>query len=139
MSKHGVFSSLYFPVFGLNSEIYGVNHSEIFSPNAGKYRPEKTPHLDTFYPVKLYEIHFLITLKKVSFLFLLCNTVFYFKHGVIQIRKIFYYIIVSLFKMDKSFGSKKFSRLGKLLESLSKKSIYLVLHPHIHFPRLVLW
>ena len=52
MSKHGVFSSLYFPVFGLNSEIYGVNHSEIFSPNAGKYRPEKIPHLDTFYPVK---------------------------------------------------------------------------------------
>ena len=25
MSKYGVFSGLYFPVFGLNMEIYGVN------------------------------------------------------------------------------------------------------------------
>ena len=25
MSKYGVFSGLYFPVFGLNAEIYGAN------------------------------------------------------------------------------------------------------------------
>ena len=40
------FSGLYFPVFGLNTEIYFV-----FSPNTGKYGPEKTPYLDTFYTV----------------------------------------------------------------------------------------
>ena len=34
MSKYGVFSGPYFPVFGLNT---------------GKYGPEKTPYLDTFY------------------------------------------------------------------------------------------
>ena len=26
LSKYGVFSSPYFPIFGLNTEIYGVNH-----------------------------------------------------------------------------------------------------------------
>ena len=36
VSKYGVFSGPYFPVFGLNT---------------GKYGPEKTPYLDTFYTV----------------------------------------------------------------------------------------
>ena len=36
MSKYGVFSGPYFPVF---------------SPNTGKYGPEKTPFLDTFQPI----------------------------------------------------------------------------------------
>ena len=36
MSKYGVFSGLYFPVFGLNT---------------GKYGPEKTPYLEYFYEV----------------------------------------------------------------------------------------
>ena len=36
MSKYGVFSGPYFLVF---------------SPNTGKYGPEKTPHLDTFHAV----------------------------------------------------------------------------------------
>ena len=40
MSKYGVFSGLNFPVF---------------SPNAGKYGPEKTPYLDTFHAVKFYD------------------------------------------------------------------------------------
>ena len=34
VSKYGVFSGPYFPAFGLNTEY-------IFSPNAGKYGPEK--------------------------------------------------------------------------------------------------
>ena len=38
VSKYGVFSDPYFPVF---------------SPNTGKYRPDKTPHLDIFYAVIL--------------------------------------------------------------------------------------
>ena len=46
VSKYGVFSGPYFPVFGLNTEIYGV-----FSPNTGKYGPGKTPCLDTFHAV----------------------------------------------------------------------------------------
>ena len=36
MPKCGVFSDLYFPVF---------------SPNTGKYGPEKSPYLDTFHAV----------------------------------------------------------------------------------------
>ena len=42
MSKYGVFSSPFFPVFGLNT---------------GKYRPEKTPHLCTFYVVVIFGIY----------------------------------------------------------------------------------
>ena len=38
MSKYGVISTLYFPVF---------------SPNTGKYGPEKTPYLDTFHAVQI--------------------------------------------------------------------------------------
>ena len=46
--KYGGFSGPYFPVFGLNTEIYSV-----FSPNTGSYRPEKTPYLHTFHAVNL--------------------------------------------------------------------------------------
>ena len=38
MSKYGVFSGPYFPVFGLNKEIYSE-----------KYGPEKTQYLHNFY------------------------------------------------------------------------------------------
>ena len=47
MSKYGVFSGPYFPVFGLNPVYLSV-----FSPNAGKYGPEKTPYLNNFHAVK---------------------------------------------------------------------------------------
>ena len=36
VSKYGVFSGLYFPIFG---------------PNTGKYGPQKAPYLDTFHAV----------------------------------------------------------------------------------------
>ena len=39
------FSGPFFLVFGLNMEIY------LFSPNTGKYGPEKTLYLDTFQAV----------------------------------------------------------------------------------------
>ena len=42
MSKYGVFSEPYFP--------------SVFSPNAGKYGPEKTPYLDTFHAVVISRI-----------------------------------------------------------------------------------
>ena len=51
VSKYRVFSGLYFPVFGLGTEIYRVNLRIQFK--YGKYRPEKTPYLDTFYKVKV--------------------------------------------------------------------------------------
>ena len=50
VSKYGIISGPYFPVFGLNTEIYEANTS-VFSPNAGKYGPEITPYLDTFHAV----------------------------------------------------------------------------------------
>ena len=37
------FSGPYFPLFRLNMEIYIF----VFSPNTGKYGPEKSPYLDT--------------------------------------------------------------------------------------------
>ena len=43
MPKYGVFSGSYFPAFGLNTPYLSV-----FSPNAGKYGPEKTSYLDNF-------------------------------------------------------------------------------------------
>ena len=68
MSKYGVFAGPYFPAFGLNTERYAVSlriqskcgkilrispysvrlrentkYLSVFSPNAGKYGPEKTP------------------------------------------------------------------------------------------------
>ena len=42
MSRYGIFSGPYFPIFELNTEI---------SPNTGKYGPEKNPYLDTFHEV----------------------------------------------------------------------------------------
>ena len=50
--KHGVFSGQYFLVFELNTEIYYV-----FSPNKGKYIPEKTPYLSIF----LRSVHYFWT------------------------------------------------------------------------------
>ena len=49
MSKYGVLSGPYFPVFGLNTEIYGVNlriHCEY-----RKYGAEKNPYFETFHVV----------------------------------------------------------------------------------------
>ena len=47
VSKYGVFSGSYFPVF---------------SPNTGKHGPEKTPYLDTFHAVgfRLSDIFFIL-------------------------------------------------------------------------------
>ena len=47
--KYGVFSGPYFPVFGLNTEIYGVN--SVSSRNTRKFGPENTPYLDAFHAV----------------------------------------------------------------------------------------
>ena len=52
-SKYGVFSGWYFPVFGLNKEIYEVN--SVINPNGEKYGPEKTPYLDTLFSKWLTE------------------------------------------------------------------------------------
>ena len=49
VSKYGVISGLYFPVF---------------NPNTGKYRPEITPYLDTFHAVYAASIAF--TCERVS-------------------------------------------------------------------------
>ena len=48
MSNYGVFAGPYCPALGLNN----TKHLSVFSPNAGKYGPEKTPYLDSFHAVK---------------------------------------------------------------------------------------
>ena len=53
VSKYGVISGPYFSVFGLNTEIYGVNLRIQFEYR--KYGPETTPYLDTFHTVSLTE------------------------------------------------------------------------------------
>ena len=45
MYKYGVFSGPYFPAFELFAYL------SVFSPNALKYGPEKTPYLDNFHAV----------------------------------------------------------------------------------------
>ena len=45
VSKYGVLSGPYFTTFGL------------FSPNAGKYGPEKAPYLDTFHSAKVHNCY----------------------------------------------------------------------------------
>ena len=47
VSKYGVISGPYFPVFGLNTEIYEVN----LRIQSGKYGPEISPYLGTFHAV----------------------------------------------------------------------------------------
>ena len=49
VSKYGVFFGPYFPVFGLITEIYGVNLRK--ESEYRKYGPEKTSYLDDFHAV----------------------------------------------------------------------------------------
>ena len=49
MSKYRVFPGPYFPVFGLNTEIQGVNLG--IQSQYRKMRTRKTPYLDTFHAV----------------------------------------------------------------------------------------
>ena len=50
-SLKGVFSGSYFPVFGLKFSC--ISEISVFSPNKGKYEPEKTLYLDTFHAVNI--------------------------------------------------------------------------------------
>ena len=50
VSKYGVISGPFFPVFGLNT------HIPVFSPNTGKYGPEINQQLDIFHAVPLKKI-----------------------------------------------------------------------------------
>ena len=50
LSKYGVTSGLYFPVFGLNMGS-DTPCLSVFSLNTGKYGSEITPYLDTFHSV----------------------------------------------------------------------------------------
>ena len=58
MSKYGVFSGLYFP----HSDWMWSDtpYLSVFSPNAGKYGPEKTSYLDTFHAVHHSESEFIL-------------------------------------------------------------------------------
>ena len=69
LSKYGVFPGPYFPVLGLNTEIYGVNLR--IQSKYRKTRIRKTPHLDIFHAValRLFVIT-LMELAKIAHLFL---------------------------------------------------------------------
>ena len=76
VSKYGLISCPYFPVFGLNTERYEVSlriqsecgkirtrnnsvfghlkYLSVFSPNAGKYEPEINPYSEAFHAVWKY-------------------------------------------------------------------------------------
>ena len=67
MSKYGVFSGPYFPVFELNTEIYNVNLRIQFE--YGEIRPEKTPYVETFHAVQgsvLRAMSFIVVLEALS-------------------------------------------------------------------------
>ena len=55
VSKYGVFSGPCFPAFKLNAELNAERYS-VFSLNAGKYRPQKPPYLDTFNAVNMFTV-----------------------------------------------------------------------------------
>ena len=55
VSRYGVFSGPYFPVFGLNTERYSV--SLRIQSECGKIGPEKTSYLDTFHAVPVFDIN----------------------------------------------------------------------------------
>ena len=58
VSKYGVF---FWSVFSRIRTEYG---EIVFSPNAGKYGPEKTPYLDTFHTVRSCKIFFRQEVKR---------------------------------------------------------------------------
>ena len=68
-SKYGVISGPYFPGFSPNAGKYGPEKTpyldtfhaylSVFSPNTGKYGPEITPYLDTFDAVDVISSLFL--------------------------------------------------------------------------------
>ena len=64
VSKYGVF---FWSVFSRIRTEYG---EIVFSPNAGKYGPEKTPYLDTFHAVLSY-LSVVFSVSFFCFLFLL--------------------------------------------------------------------
>ena len=49
------FPGPFFPVFELNTMIYGVNLLRTY-PNKGKYGPEKTPYLGSFHAVSILRL-----------------------------------------------------------------------------------
>ena len=58
VSKYGVVSGPYFPAFGVNT-----SYLSVFSPSAGKYRPEITPYLNSFrlvYILDYFKIDFFV-------------------------------------------------------------------------------
>ena len=67
--NYGVFSGPYFPVFGLNTEVYT-------SVLIQEYGPEKVPYLDTFHAVIKVKIKILIDLEQLVFLFAWSSTSF---------------------------------------------------------------
>ena len=87
VSKYGVFSGLYYPAFGVN-----MQYLSVLIPNAGKYRPEKPPYLNTFHamcdtPLLMFHFHQCSTFLRVfyesisSSLFILttyCNNIWNF-------------------------------------------------------------
>ena len=69
VSKYGVISGPYFPAFGLNTEIYGVNLR--IQSEYRKDGPEITPYLDTFQAVPLlgdFNSDFSFLIQVVTFL-----------------------------------------------------------------------
>ena len=87
VSKHGVFSGQYFLVFELNTEIYSV-----FSPNKGKYIPEKTPYLSIFFAQCTLLLNWFKELRSVTEYL---NTV---KESSTRVRK-FWYLLLCNFRL----------------------------------------
>ena len=83
--KYGAFSGPYFPVFGLNTEIYGVN--SVSSPNTRKFGPEKTPYLDAFYAV--FKFVTLLIFRR-TVVFFMSNITLNFFRAALQLLNISY-------------------------------------------------
>ena len=65
VSKYGVISGPYFPVFGLNTD--WIRTESVFSPNTGKYEPETTPYLDIRIRIRILTLELFYIFFKLNF------------------------------------------------------------------------
>ena len=94
----------------------------VFSPNAGKYGPEKTPYLDTFHALIVFMIVFMIRFKEYAFSeqLLLATSVCTIIEKTISGDKKKKDMKIIFFNFDYYISRSKFSNL---LQNFSKESI----------------
>ena len=119
VSKYGVFSGPYFPL--LDSKWI-----QIFSPSTEKYRPEKTPYLDTFHAVGQSQTMVVITkivyknkcnkILNSSVKYAVYVKMYYFQHVEHQISTVFSSLLKKNLSITVNSPNANFTVLTKFIE-----------------------